>query len=145
LVHGGLGDLDGRGVFAVVVEYSSNNNELTAQIFGDSSTPAPWVALSYVMSAVSLMLADFPGLRWKGSLKCPQHGNEMLFADKVNGAGDKFLERRCPRCSPETRGLGAAAIDLVRMVDIRLDRGVIFREVKARFAVLESQYFTFPA
>ncbi|CAM9482299.1 unnamed protein product, partial [Ectocarpus sp. 13 AM-2016] len=145
LVHGGLGDLDGRGVFAVVVEYSSNNNELTAQIFGDISTPAPWVALSYVMSAVSLMLVDFPGLRWKGSLKCPQHGNEMLFANKVNGAGDKFLERRCQRCSPETRGLGAAAIDLVRMVDIRLDRGVIFREVKARFAVLESHYFTFPA
>lgn len=29
----------------------------------------------------------------------------------------------CPKCSLETRGLGAAAIDLVRMVDIRLDRG----------------------
>ncbi|CBJ32718.1 LRR-GTPase of the ROCO family, incomplete sequence [Ectocarpus siliculosus] len=145
LVHGGLGDLDGRGIFAVVTEYSSTNNELTAQIFGDISTSAPWVALSYVTSAVSLMLMDFPGLRWNGSLKCPQHGYEMPFATKVNCAGDKFLERRCPRCSPQTRGLGAAAIDLIRMVDIRLDRGVIDREVKARFDVLESQYFTCPA
>ncbi|CAM9732608.1 unnamed protein product [Ectocarpus fasciculatus] len=145
LVHGGLGDLDGRGIFAVVLEYSSTNNELTAQVFGDISTPAPWVALSYVTSAMSLMLVDFPGLRWKGSLKCPQHGNEMLFANKVNRVGDRFLERRCPHCSPETRGLGAAAIDLVRVVDIRLDREVIFREVKAMFVVLESQYFTCPA
>ncbi|CAM9930362.1 unnamed protein product [Ectocarpus sp. 6 AP-2014] len=145
LVHGGLGNLDGRGMFAVVMEYSSTNNELTAQIFGDISIPAPWVALSYVTSAVSLMLMDFPGLRWKGCLKCPQHGNEMPFATKLNCAGDKFLERRCPRCSPQTRGLGAAVIDLIRMVDIRLDRGVIFREVKARFDVLESQYFTCPA
>ncbi|CAM9446675.1 unnamed protein product [Ectocarpus sp. 6 AP-2014] len=126
------------------MEYSSTDNELTAQIFGDISTPAPWVALSYVMSAVSLMLVDFPGLRWKGCLKCPQHGNEMPFANKVNRAGDKLLERECPRCSPETRGLGAAAIDLVCMVDIRLDRDVIFREVKARFVVLESQYFSCP-
>ncbi|CAM9185854.1 unnamed protein product [Ectocarpus sp. 13 AM-2016] len=145
LVHGGLGDLDGRGIFAVVMEYSSTNNELTAQIFGDISTPAPWVALSYVTSAVSLMLVDFPGLHWKGCLKCPQHGNEMPFATMVNCDGDKFLERGCRRCSPQTRGLGAAAIDLVRMVDIRLDRDIIFREVKARFDVLESQYFTCPA
>ncbi|CAN0362368.1 unnamed protein product [Ectocarpus sp. 6 AP-2014] len=145
LVHGGLGNLNGRGIFAVVMEYSSTNNKLTAQIFGDISTPAPWVALSYVTSAVSLMLVDFPGLRWKGCLKCPQHGNEMPFATKVSCAGDKFLERRCPRCSPQTRGLGAAVIDLFRMVDIRLDRGVIFREVKTRFDVLESQYFTCPA
>ncbi|CAM9911431.1 unnamed protein product, partial [Ectocarpus sp. 12 AP-2014] len=55
-----------------------------------------------------------------------------------------FLERgACPKCSPETRGLGAAAIDLVRMVDIRLDRDVIFHEVKARFDVVEGQY-SFP-
>ncbi|CAN0003349.1 unnamed protein product, partial [Ectocarpus fasciculatus] len=109
----------------VVLEYASTSNELTAQIFGDISTPAPWVALSYVTSAVSLMLNDFPGLRWRGSLVCPQHGDAMALANKATGAGDTFLERgACPRCSPETRGLGAAAIDLVRMVDIRLDRGM---------------------
>ncbi|CAN0424297.1 unnamed protein product, partial [Ectocarpus fasciculatus] len=83
------------------------------------SFSAAWVALSYVMSAVSLMLLDFPGLRWRGSLQCPQHGDTMLLANKVSRAGDKFLEGgRCQQCSVDTRGLGAAAIDLVRMVDI---------------------------
>ncbi|CAB1115806.1 unnamed protein product [Ectocarpus sp. CCAP 1310/34] len=108
LVHGGLGEVHvgRRGIFAVVLEYSSTDNELAAQIFGDISTPAPWVVLSYVMSAVSLMLLDFPGLRWRGSLTCPQHGDTMLLANKASPVA----------------GLGAAAIDLVRMVDIRRDR-----------------------
>ncbi|CAM9749420.1 unnamed protein product [Ectocarpus sp. 4 AP-2014] len=141
LMHGGLGELGRRGVFAVVLEYSSTDNELAAQIFGDVSTPAPWVALSYVMSAVSLMLLDFPGLRWRGSLACPHHGDTMLLANKATRSGDMFMERSaCPKCRPETRGLGAAAIDLVRMVDIRLDRHVIFNEVMARFVVLEGRY-----
>ncbi|CBJ26200.1 LRR-GTPase of the ROCO family [Ectocarpus siliculosus] len=141
LVHGGVGEQDRSGIFAVVLEYSPSDNELTAQIFGDISTPAPWVALSYVVSAVSLMLLDFPGLRSRGSLKCPQHGDAMPLANMVTRTGDKILEgSRCRQCSPDTRGLGAAAIDLVRMVDIRLDRDVIFREVKARFVDLEGQY-----
>lgn len=84
LVHGGFGVQDKRQTFAVVLECSSTDNELTAQIFGDISTPGAWVALSYVMSAVRLMLVDFPGLQWKGSLKCPQHGDEMLFVNKVS-------------------------------------------------------------
>lgn len=83
LVHGGLGDQDGHGIFAAVLEYSSANNELTAQIFGDISFSATWVALSYVMSAMSLVLLDFPGLRWRGSLQCPQHGDTMPLANKV--------------------------------------------------------------
>ncbi|CBJ27067.1 LRR-GTPase of the ROCO family, putative pseudogene [Ectocarpus siliculosus] len=127
LVHGGLGVQDEHRTFALV-------------------TPVPWVALSFVMSSVSLMLLDFPGLSWKGSLKCPQHGDAMLFVNKATRSGDKFLEgSRCPRCSPDTGGLGAAAIDLVRMVDIRLDRDLTFSEVKARFVILEGQYsFTCP-
>ncbi|CAM9860742.1 unnamed protein product [Ectocarpus sp. 12 AP-2014] len=146
LVHGGLGVQDDRRTFAVVVEYSSTDNELIAQIFGDINTPGPWVAMSYVMSAVSLMLVDFPGLPWKGSLIGPQHGDGMLFMNKATRDGEKFLEgSRCPHCSADTGGLGAAAIDLLCFVDIRLDRSVIFNEVKARFNDLESQYsFTCP-
>ncbi|CAM9442278.1 unnamed protein product [Ectocarpus sp. 13 AM-2016] len=148
LVHGGRGYQGGHDMFAVVLEYSSANNELTANIFGDISTPTPWMVLSYVMSAVSLMMRDFPGLRSRGSLKCPQHGDAMLLATKVTRPGDKFLEgsNRCPQCSADTRGLGAAAIDLVRVIDIRLDRDVIFREVKERFVDLEGRYsFSSPA
>ncbi|CAN0482520.1 unnamed protein product, partial [Ectocarpus sp. 12 AP-2014] len=73
------------------------------------------------------MLLDFPGLRWRGSLTCPQHGDTMLLANKVfnnfnmtisthgrditcqaTRFGDMFMERSaCPKCRPETRGLGA--------------------------------------
>ncbi|CAM9910467.1 unnamed protein product, partial [Ectocarpus sp. 12 AP-2014] len=142
LVDGGVGDQDGNGAFAVVLEYSSAHGELTAKIFGDIITPAPWVALSYVMSAVSLVLLDFPGQRWRGSLKCPQHGEAMVLETKVTRAGDKFLEgSRCPLCSPDTGGLGVSAIDVVCMVDIRLDRDVIFRKVKERFVEVEGVYF----
>ncbi|CAM9727538.1 unnamed protein product, partial [Ectocarpus fasciculatus] len=56
LVHGCLGDRDESGTFAVVVQYSSSGNELTAYVYGDRSNPAPWTALSYVGSAVRSML-----------------------------------------------------------------------------------------
>ncbi|CAM9520201.1 unnamed protein product [Ectocarpus sp. 12 AP-2014] len=141
LVYGGLTDQDEPRTFAVVFEYSLDDNKLVAQIYGDVSTPAPWVALSHVASAVRLMLLDFPGLRSRGSLKCPQHGNAMLFADKATRAGYKLLERSgCRQCSRDTGGVGAAAIDLVRMVDIRLDRDIIVIEIRARFAKLVGQY-----
>lgn len=39
--------------------------------------------------------------------------------------GDQLLEDSgCGRCSPETGGIGAAAVELVRMVDVGKDRGV---------------------
>ncbi|CAN0407289.1 unnamed protein product, partial [Ectocarpus sp. 8 AP-2014] len=110
LVYGGLTDRDERRTFAVVLEYSFDDNKLVAQIYGDISTPAPWVALSHVASAVRLMLLDFPGLRSRGSLKCPQHGDAMLFAGKATRAGDNLLERSgCRQCSRDTGGVGAAA------------------------------------
>ncbi|CAN0153198.1 unnamed protein product, partial [Ectocarpus sp. 12 AP-2014] len=130
-------------IFAAVLEYSSTDNELSARIFGDISTPAPWTALSYVMSAVISMLVDYPGLRWEGFLKCPQHGNAMLLANKAIFPGEGLVAHRCPHCCPQTKGLGAAAIDLVRTVDIRLDRDEILRGVMERFVVLEDQY-SFP-
>lgn len=41
-------------------------------------------------------------------------------------AGDNLLHSAgCPQCSPEIGGLGAAAVELVRMVDIPLDRGIV--------------------
>ena len=85
LVHGGFGDGgDSSNIFAVVLEYSFSGNELTAQFYGDKSNPAPWAALSYVISAVSFMLLDFPGLRSKGYLECPQHGDKMIFNTAVS-------------------------------------------------------------
>lgn len=41
-------------------------------------------------------------------------------------AGHDLLDSAgCPQCSPEIGGLGAAVVELVRMVDIRLDRGIV--------------------
>ncbi|CAM9376460.1 unnamed protein product [Laminaria digitata] len=168
LVHGGFGDRS--GVFAVVLKYASADNELTAQVYGHISNPAPWAALSYVISAVRFMLLEAPGLRSRGSLECPQHGDAMPLTNRVSlwalavwnclgapqmyppwymgwatCAGDQLLPEStgCPQCCPEIMGLGAAAVELLRMVDTRLDRDVIFHEVKPRFHDLEGQY-SFP-
>lgn len=83
LVHGGLDQQDESEIFMMVLQYSSGDNELTAHVHGDIGSPAPWVALSYVMSAVRVMLIEFPGLRSKGHLECPQHGDKMLLNTEV--------------------------------------------------------------
>ena len=83
LVHGGFGDRDDRG-FAVVLEYSSTGNELTAQVFGEKTNPASWAALSHVVSVVRCMQLDFKGLDWEGSLMCPQHTLAMPFSNAVS-------------------------------------------------------------
>ncbi|CAN0244232.1 unnamed protein product, partial [Scytosiphon promiscuus] len=52
----------------------------------------------------------------------------------------------CRHCSPETEGLGAAAVQLLSLVDIRLDRGTqgeIYTEIKKRFVDLKGRY-SFP-
>lgn len=77
-LHSSFGDGGGSGGrFAAALEYSSRGNRLTADLFGDISNPAPWAALSYVMSIVRSMLLEFPGLACKGSLGCPLHGDAM--------------------------------------------------------------------
>ncbi|CAM9701157.1 unnamed protein product [Scytosiphon promiscuus] len=143
LVHGSLGGRAGNEIFAVILEYSSEVNELTVLVYGDISTPAPWAALSYVISAVRCMFSEFPGLRSKGTLDCPQHGDTMLLANEGTRAGDQLLMENagCSQCSLETMGQGAAAVELLRMVDIQLDRGVLFDEVETRFADLDGGYF----
>lgn len=49
----------------------------------------------------------------------------LCCTDQATRPGDKLLDDGgCVRCSPETGGVGAAAVELVRMVDVRRDRGV---------------------
>lgn len=48
-----------------------------------------------------------------------------LFTRQTRGPGDKLLQGcTCSRCSPETGGVGAAAVELLRMVDVREARGM---------------------
>ncbi|CAN0021712.1 unnamed protein product, partial [Scytosiphon promiscuus] len=46
----------------------------------------------------------------------------------------------CGRCSSQTRELGAAAVQLLRMVDIKRDRDEIFADVRATFVDLDRLY-----
>ncbi|CAN0381996.1 unnamed protein product, partial [Scytosiphon promiscuus] len=88
---------------------------------------------------------EFPGLRSKGSLRCPQHGDAIPLTTAATRAGEQLVLRGagCPFCSPETGGHGAAAAELLLMVDIRRERGVIYDEVKAKFGALDGRY-SFP-
>ena len=70
--------------------------------------------------------------------RCPTryggHSLEAIFTDAdalrcthqaARSEGDKLLEASgCSGCSSETGGIGAAAVELLRMVDVRKDRGV---------------------
>ena len=75
LVKGRLHGSEGSGSFALVLEYSSDSNELDMKVYGNTCTTAPWAALAYAISTVRITTADFPGLPSRASLDCPEHGN----------------------------------------------------------------------
>ncbi|CAN0431719.1 unnamed protein product, partial [Laminaria digitata] len=96
------------------------------KVYGDICTVAPWAALAYAISTVKVMALEFPGLRSRAFVACPQHGIDMLITSTAaRSEGDKLLEASgCSGCSSKTGGIGAAAVELLRMVDVRTDRGV---------------------
>ncbi|CAM9355577.1 unnamed protein product, partial [Ectocarpus sp. 4 AP-2014] len=62
----------------------------------------------------------------------------MPFTTMATRARDNLLDSSgCRQCSTEVGELGPAAIALLRMVDIWLDRDVIFQDIKARFVTME--------
>ncbi|CAN0399666.1 unnamed protein product, partial [Ectocarpus sp. 12 AP-2014] len=55
--------------------------------------------------------------------------------------GDKLLHgATCNLCDSETGGLGAAAMDLLEVVDIRQSRGELVREVHGRLITAQDRY-----
>ena len=94
LVQGGLGGVAAGKTFAMLVEYSHEKAEIDMKVYGNIGTTAPWAALSVGISAVRVMCSDFPGLRWRASLKCPQHEQDMRISNKVGSASSCVL---CPR------------------------------------------------
>ncbi|CAN0487244.1 unnamed protein product, partial [Laminaria digitata] len=108
LVQGALNDDEGSGSFALVLEYSSDSNELDMKVYGDICTTAPWAALAYAISAVRIIAVEFPGLRSRAHLKCPQHNHTTRMTITTSGPGNELLQGRgCSRCSRETGGIGA--------------------------------------
>ncbi|CAN0490599.1 unnamed protein product, partial [Laminaria digitata] len=63
LVQGALSGGEGTGSFALMLEYSSQSNQLDMEVYGDTCTVAPWAALAYAISTVKTMAMEFPGLR----------------------------------------------------------------------------------
>ena len=83
LVQGGFGAVGAGKTFALLVEYSHEQNEIDMKVYGNIGTAAPWAALSLGISAVRTMCSEFPGLRWRAFLKCPQHDRDMQISNMV--------------------------------------------------------------
>lgn len=77
LIQGGLGKVSPGKTFAFLIEYSQETSEIDMKVYGDIGKAAPWAALSFGVSVVRTMCSDFPGLRWRASLSCPQHDQDM--------------------------------------------------------------------
>lgn len=86
LVQGCLGGGAAGKTFALLIEYSHERIEIDMKVYGNIGTAAPWAALSLGISAVRTMCLEFPGLKWRASLKCPQHDQDMLISNKVRPA-----------------------------------------------------------
>ena len=83
LVQGNFGAADAVKTFALLVEYSHDKTELDMKVYGNIGTAAPWAALSLGLSAARMMCSEFPGLRWRAYLACPQHEEQMQISNTV--------------------------------------------------------------
>ncbi|CAN0315441.1 unnamed protein product [Ectocarpus sp. 6 AP-2014] len=141
LVQGSLGGGMAAKTFALLIEYSYDKCEVDMEVYGSISTAAPWAALSFGISVFQAVCSEFPGLRWRASFKCPQHEQDMQISRSATQHGDKLLHgATCNLCDSETGGLGAAAIDLLEMVDIRRSRGDLVRVVNRRLIQAQGRY-----
>lgn len=51
----------------------------------------------------------------------------LVCTHQASRPGEKLLHHQgCSRCCRDTQDMGAAAVELLRMVDVRQDRGVFF-------------------
>ena len=92
LVQGGFGAVGAGKTFALLVEYSHEKTEVDMKVYGNIGTAAPWAALSLGVSAVRTMCSEFPGLRWRAYLKCPQHEQDMQISYKASIVFGFFLQ-----------------------------------------------------
>ena len=92
LIQGGFDAVAAVKTFALLIEYSHDKTELDMKVYGDICTAAPWAALSHGLSVVREMCLEFPGLRWRASLRCPQHDEDMQISNAVSFFFVFFLE-----------------------------------------------------
>ena len=84
LIQGGLGKVSAGKTFAFLIEYSHEKTTIDMQVYGDIGNAAPWTALSFGVSVVRSMCCEFPGLRWRAFLNCPQHDQHMPISKAVS-------------------------------------------------------------
>ena len=94
LIQGGLGKFSAGKTFALLIEYSHEKNAIDMQVYGDIDNAAPWTALSFGVSVVREMCCEFPGLRWRAFLSCPQHGQDMPISKAVSLKDFQFHSAR---------------------------------------------------
>ncbi|CAN0097652.1 unnamed protein product [Ectocarpus sp. 12 AP-2014] len=141
LVQGSLGGGIAAKTFALLIEYSHETCEVDMKVYGNITTAAPWAALSFGISVFQAMCSEFPGLRWRACLRCPQHEQDMQISKAATRHGDKLLHgATCNLCDFETGGLAVAAVDLLEIVDIRQSRGELVREVHKRLVQAQDRY-----
>ncbi|CAN0416414.1 unnamed protein product [Ectocarpus sp. 12 AP-2014] len=141
LVQGSLGGGMAAKTFALLIEYSHETCEVDMEVYGNISTAAPWAALSYGISVFQAMCSEFPGLRWRAFLKCPQHEQDMQISKAAIRPGDNILfGATCSLCDSKTGGLGAAAMDLLEIVDVHECVGELFREMHKRLVKAQDRY-----
>ncbi|CAM9593028.1 unnamed protein product [Ectocarpus sp. 13 AM-2016] len=141
LVQGSLGGGTAAKTFALVVEYSHETCEIDMKVYGSISTAAPWAALSYGISVFQAMCSEFPGLRWRAALNCPQHEQDMQISKAATRPGDNILFRAtCSLCDSETGGMGAAAMYLLEIVDVDKCVGALFRDMHERLVKAQDHY-----
>lgn len=125
--------------FALLAQYSHGSKQLRIDVYGKINTAAPWAASGFGLSAATEMVQEFPGLRCRAHVKCPDHDIHMQIDTKrrleylqgrmiAEGRHCSLFARgvNCSQCHPETGGLGAAAVELLRAVDIAEGRGKDF-------------------
>lgn len=72
VVEGDLsGEIEGR--FAILMEYSHQDQTLVMEAHGDVLSAGPWAAVSYAVSVMLSVVEEFPCLPWRASLCCPTH------------------------------------------------------------------------
>lgn len=77
---------EANDTFALLVEYSEDEQKLEMRVYGDLQTVIPWAAASYAMSVMRRMTSEFPGLPWEAFLSCPEHGEgELEVLEEVSG------------------------------------------------------------
>ncbi|CAN0085093.1 unnamed protein product [Pylaiella littoralis] len=136
---------DGIGRSWFVLEYDRYGQELVVEVWGDLRKAAAWATLSYVSAVVRDMTLQYPGLRWKAYLGCPDHPIETMRISKVQRREGRLVakEHICRQCRLAGSGAAFLASELLLKVDkLHGSAGVMFQRLVDRISEVQSASFS---